>query len=132
MRLAVAGIVSFLVMPIACTSSPPPQDTPCQPQTPLSDAAGAGSGYPIEALPTGSCVGSASCQMTIIKPCDAGPPLYDEYACQCANGSWACVDKYPDLAVCQLAPPIDAGKDSAPDGASEASSLDAASEASDN
>jgi hypothetical protein len=124
MRLAVATLALCVVAMAACTSSPPPQDTPCQPQTPLSDAAGAGSGYPIEALPTGSCVGSASCQMTIIKPCDAGPPLYDEYACQCTNGAWACVDKYPDLAVCQVAPPIDASKDSATDGAVDAPATD--------
>jgi len=116
----VAGVIVSLVVPIACTSSTTSQDTPCQPQTPLSDAAGTGSGYPIEGLPTGSCVGSASCQMTIIKPCDAGAPLYDEYACQCTNGSWACVDKYPDLAVCQLAPPIDAAIDGANGSAADA------------
>jgi hypothetical protein len=107
--------------------APTGADTPCKPQTGPSDAGGPGFGYPSEALPTGSCVGTASCQMTIVVPCDSGAPLYNGYECACTNGTWFCVDKYPDTAVC-VSHPADSG---VADSGSADSANDAADSAND-
>lgn len=67
-------------------------------------------------LPSGQCAGAASCEMTIVVPCDSGGPLYNGYVCACDGGAWECDDKYPDLALCVSHPGGDGGTEAAVDG----------------
>lgn len=97
---------------LSCDSSP--TDTPCKISPGYEDAALYG-GYPKAALPAGSCVGSASCTITVRTECDGGVDgsiqlLFDGYVCSCNGSAWECVDKYPDTAFCN-GTSLDAGSE---------------------
>lgn len=69
-------------------------------------------GYPVDALPSGPCNGSASCQVpvdrTTVDPrCQ---PAIDDWQCDCADGRWSCALHIPAATTC-LSPRFDGGSD---------------------
>src|SRR5262249_41761380 len=68
--------------------------------------------YSPDALPSGACVGSASCNIDVMQVCAdlsaMGPRSM--YSCTCADGHWSCVVVAQGAAICRsVAAPSDSG-----------------------
>ena len=112
---APTGAVTFISTPCA------PSDTPI-PKYPVDTSTTPGSGAhcaPVcterardtdnfffeDALPSGACSGTQTCELAARTPCACGGQgSLDVYRCACAGGAWTCTDVGQGGATCVACP----------------------------